>query len=994
MRKINLFIFFILFVSINAQKPLYKTLNVNSGMPSDIVYDIAIDSKGYIWAVTENGVVKFDGKNIVVFNKNNGLLTNDNFKLLVDKKDNIWLYSYLGICYINNKGKVKVVFQNSKPYYFYFKKNSKDNLFFTFIDEDNFKKEKMILNDQVKSIESNYLKYKKYMQNTGGFKSIIDDTLYHMVFNNINKSLVFCEKYKNGKFELTTTCNRYDFYLKNFRNSTYHQINSDNSLLLAINEFKYFNKFKTKKYGVFPNGASRLSDNQILKFKNNLFIPLDKGLYVFEFSENNISFQQNLLPDFACTGVVKDIENNFWISTLGNGIVSFSALNFLKINKNHFNNINPVMIEGFENKKVIASFNNGLNYDIVNNIKYQTPLINQPKQIIVGKNKIIIAGNSALYFDSLNYIVNKSVKSISFMGNKVALLTFGGVKFIDVWKLNKMDLNKVTEILDIPIKANTVLLISNKVFIGNQNGLSVALISDLNLKTLKLIDHDKQPVIKSLKIFLNNYIIASTDGDGIFLIKDQKVVRQFKEELLDPSIHSLKIDEKDNIWISTKKGINRISRQNGKYVVDAFTSFHGLPSDYVFDTYCYNDTLYAATNQGLVLVDLCELEKEDFTMPPPVYVQDVSLITPGKARKLYVDSTSSLKNDENDLFIRFTGISYRSNGNVKYEYRLLPSIKEWRATENDNVTFDDLHSGNYSFEVRAINAMGTKSITPAAYHFVVQKHLTETLWFKLLTSTGVTLLIWFGFYLWFHYRKRKEQERYIYQRQISELKLKSLQAQMNPHFIFNSLNAIQQFINVENKRAANDYLARFARLMRFYLNGSENQFITLEEEVNIIKLYCSLEHLRFSDRFTYTIDIEENLPLAKYMVPAMLLQPHIENAIRHGLVPAEKENNHLSIRLYQVENGILCVLEDNGIGRTHSMAIKEQNQTQHRSLGNKLSQERILLIRSLKLANIEEKIVDLKNEKGENSGTRVEILVKEMVNYPQLEYAKNDLPHH
>jgi hypothetical protein len=473
----------------------------------------------------------------------------------------------------------------------------------------------------------------------------------------------------------------------------------------------------------------------------------------------------------------------------------------------------------------------------------------------------------------------------------------------------------------------------------------------------------------------NGDIWVSTEGNGVYVVRDKETIKHFLPELLDGNVHSLKIDEQDQVWISTRRGINKIFQDGDRYVVKSYTSFHGLPSDYVFDTYCYKDTLYAATDEGLVKIDMHAMDEMDFSHTPPVYILKAQMIAKeASATTLALDTTGYFTSTQNTFTFEYTGISYRSNGNVSFEYRLDPLIPEWRLTSNDNITFDNLKPGTYTFEVQAINAIGIKSAAPANYSFTIAKHFTQTFWFiggcSLLGAMAIGYLV----FLYSENRRKKVEDTAQNQKIITELRLKSLQAQMNPHFIFNSLNAIQQFINVENPRAANDYLARFARLMRLYLGGSENQFITLEQEMEVLDLYCKLEHLRFEDKFKYEIKIDPGLGINKVMVPAMLLQPHVENAIKHGLIPSKNDNNFLEISVYAVKGGIMCQIIDNGIGRTASFDIKKKAPSQHKSLGNKISKERLEVIRSLNLANITEEVSDIMDG-GDVCGTRVQIFI-------------------
>ena len=225
------------------------------------------------------------------------------------------------------------------------------------------------------------------------------------------------------------------------------------------------------------------------------------------------------------------------------------------------------------------------------------------------------------------------------------------------------------------------------------------------------------------------------------------------------------------------------------------------------------------------------------------------------------------------------------------------------------------------------------------------------------------------------YRRNQAIAQNETERLIAELKLKSLQAQMNPHFIFNSLNAIQGFINGRNEKAANDYLVRFAQLIRLYLTSSESKFITLKQEMKVVEVYIELEFLRFSDKFQYKIDIDKTVDLEQYIIPAMLIQPHVENAIRHGLIPSgHYDNNLLEVSVLTINGGVQCIVKDNGIGRTRSHQIKGEAAKEHLSLGSKIARERLDAIKELNLTNITQRVSDIVAD-GNICGTIVEITI-------------------
>ncbi|MEM9856936.1 MAG: histidine kinase [Bacteroidota bacterium] len=203
------------------------------------------------------------------------------------------------------------------------------------------------------------------------------------------------------------------------------------------------------------------------------------------------------------------------------------------------------------------------------------------------------------------------------------------------------------------------------------------------------------------------------------------------------------------------------------------------------------------------------------------------------------------------------------------------------------------------------------------------------------------------------------------------LTLKSLRSQMNPHFIFNALNSVNSFISKNDMRQANKYLSEFSRLMRIVMENSQSDFVPLTEEVSTLELYLKLEHFRFQDKFDYNFQVDEALLSEEYAMPPMLIQPFIENAIWHGLRYKEGKGQ-LVVKLLSQNNGLKMVIEDNGIGRKRSKALKTENQSQQKSTGMKNTQNRIALINDTYNSKIRLTITDLE---GDATGTKVEVFL-------------------
>jgi len=202
------------------------------------------------------------------------------------------------------------------------------------------------------------------------------------------------------------------------------------------------------------------------------------------------------------------------------------------------------------------------------------------------------------------------------------------------------------------------------------------------------------------------------------------------------------------------------------------------------------------------------------------------------------------------------------------------------------------------------------------------------------------------------------------------LELKSLRAQMNPHFIFNSLNSVNSFISKNDDRSANKYLAQFSRLMRMVLENSKYDFVSLDSEIEILKLYLELEHLRFQDKFDYEFNIDENIKKDEIEIPPMLIQPFIENSVWHGLRYLEAKGS-LTVSVEKQNGKLLWVIEDNGIGREKSAELKTKNQQIGKSTGMKNIDERLRILNKMNSTNMQVQVMDLDDEKG----TRVEVSI-------------------
>lgn len=300
----------------------------------------------------------------------------------------------------------------------------------------------------------------------------------------------------------------------------------------------------------------------------------------------------------------------------------------------------------------------------------------------------------------------------------------------------------------------------------------------------------------------------------------------------------------------------------------------------------------------------------------------------------------------------------------------------WQSTKQTNVTFYSLPDGDYTFEVIAKNEDGYWS-SPVEFVFKIKPPFWFTWWFISLEIlfTIISIIIIFK-YREKQLLKKNDIVRKITEneKKIIELELKALRSQMNPHFIFNTLNSIQMYISRHDFKESNRYISNFSRLIRMVLNHSEKPFINLRDELEMLTLYIGLEQIRFENQFDYYINVDEELDLDCDKIPPMLLQPFIENAIWHGLMK-KSEKGKIEVDLKLSNDILYCSIQDNGIGRAAALKIKAERKIQNKSIGMRVTKDRLSIMYNEKYNNMDVEIVDLHDENNNPTGTKIIIKI-------------------
>ena len=286
--------------------------------------------------------------------------------------------------------------------------------------------------------------------------------------------------------------------------------------------------------------------------------------------------------------------------------------------------------------------------------------------------------------------------------------------------------------------------------------------------------------------------------------------------------------------------------------------------------------------------------------------------------------------------------------------------------------------GTYVFRLKASNSDGVWNEKGISFAIIINPPWWSTWWFRLGSILLISLIAWYIIFLRLrniHIRHEDEKRILEIEKQMFSLEQTALRLQMNPHFIFNSLNSIQSVVIANDTDKAINYLAKFANLMRFILSHSQKPFVNLSDELKATEIYLDVERLRFDNKFNYAIEIDPVIDEEFLEIPPMILQPYIENAILHGLLNKEGVGK-LNIQLMMMDKEYLkCVIEDNGIGREKAAEIRQRTGLHHKSKGMMITQKRLEILNKTNKDQVNVKIVDLKDENNQACGTRVELII-------------------
>lgn len=939
------------------------------------------DSKGYIWFSTEAGLCRYNGSDILLFDEKRGLKEKACYSVKEDSKGNLWIATSANriLCYKNDSLQ-EAPFSSSYANYFLKSKSLEQTYLFQF-ENDNcfwlntqnhtylgFSNRNNIQMAPPETSDADYY----FLQQGNKYVPIKNKTRGQL--NNYNKTHPNQLKIilKNKGVE---TC----IYIPHIATSN----PSWRALTCTANNGKSYFAFenlllvvdKQLHYTVkeLPNNILSLYCDKA----DGIWVGMLKAGIRYFPESNNLDHTINSLSDYTVTGICVDHEQGVWCSTLEKGvfycrskfIVGYDNVAGLHQKADLLKCINNTVYVATEANSIVE-MNKG--QIIKHTLQLNTPfLINdilpQNKSWLVGGKGFTATASSN--FENTNLLLYEKT-TMTAGSNQFAVDTKNNqtysIHFGDVLSIKDSKLIPLISPLESPGRC---IFYSNEMglLIGCKEGLFVVNTEDRSCKRIAAIDGNITKIIERS----NHKLWVSTKESGIYIIHNNKVSRlQEKLPLPTNRFYDLTEDAYGTLWIGSNIGLIKYSDKNGLAQFQIFNTHSGLPSDEIFHVATDSSAVYLATNEGVCSVSLNSPIKNN--NPPTIYLCNLWVneqVQNTKNNKLI------FSHDENSLKLDFDVLSFKSNVPTNLVYSLHSDHTEIQYNKGSEIILNNLAPGNYQLSVFGCNNDNVYSTKPFQLNFEIQSPIWKTPGFIFFGLLALVMFIYLGVKNIISQIRKKEEEKTRINKLLAEHQLSALKAQMNPHFIFNCINSIQRYILTNKSEEAYGYLTQFSKLIRLVLNYSDKNRITLAQELEIIELYMKLEKLRFENKFNYTINCQPEIDVENTLIPAMMLQPYIENAIWHGIMNLKKEQQgHIHIQVLSEKGLLKIIIEDNGVGRAQAALLSPKN---HESKGTNINQMRASIIHMIEnTSNVGGVVIeDILGSNGEIAGTRVIIQI-------------------
>lgn len=935
-----------------ALMPHYTT---KDGLPSSTIYDITQDADGYIWIATEAGVSRFDGKSFRNFTLDDGLSDIETLTIKADSKGRLWFLGFNGtVCYwYKNK------LYNSTTDTLLKKITSLSaflNLF-----EDSEKRLWFISQNQVIILDQNTVIYPSRDQ-AYPFSIMINGKTGPYFINGYKPYT-----YRNKKFFHV----HFPYIFKiNGANKTLN----DGSVLFAAPEGIVHQKDSVQKLILRFNKSLKSTFQYDIEFSKDstLWLTTQFGLEVYDLKQ----IQQRpkiILENKSTNRLLEDREGNIWIGTLDDGIfllpVWAKHIRLIQ-NPNHKEDVQCYAVYK-QNKVTYYGTTHGRVMRIENNVT--TPILAKDDTVEVGEIHKIIGHGSKLWFASGSKVIHYDA------GSRNAHLVYS---FDNFGKLKYTIGNKglcfgnntlfiARNYLVSEVSATCSGTIKEPALLNGRNAIAGCLSKNIvdvhsrifsaywsksgtlwfgarsglyakNGNTVTLHAQEDELLRSRINTFAetnDSILLLGTYGHGLLFYKNGKVLQHLTtNEGLTNDICKKIFVFRNHIYVATPSGVSIIPYYRGKTgKIIRLNANNILPFNEVNDVFVDDDEILVATSNGLLSIQPSVIGQIK-THIPDLHIEDISV----NGKKLEKTEDFKLPYSQNSLQFRFTGIHFQLPKEVYYRYRL-STKQDWQITHNNLLEFPFLPAGDYTFQLQTCVA-GSPWSAIKSVSFTIQPPYWQTWWFYLLVAVTLTLTITVFVRRRLQAIRQQQHEKIKLERQITALEQEALQSMMNPHFIFNVMNSIQHFINNNDKAEANKYLSNFAKLIRMNLAISYKKYIPLEEEIDYLQLYLSFEKLRFGEKMQYAIELDPAIDTHETHIAVMMIQPFLENAIWHGILPLDQPGS-VTLKITRPDETTLHIsITDTGAGISDAFLQDAALLMESKSHGIQITIRRLALI--------------------------------------------------
>jgi hypothetical protein len=942
--------------SLSAQDKVFKFFNLKDGLPSNNIFKIRFDQKGFLWIAHDKGISRYDGNTFKNYNNPN-------------QKSNVYTDLYIGpdnTVWMTNLGLQVYFIQNDEMKLFrsFDLKYPSNTLRIAFLSNGN-----MLFNAQGGLIEINPKTKQEHTTFLGtpiqGFVQNGD------VVHFMNPKGNYFYTYKNQKIDS----------IKLNGENKFPPIFYNGSMLLG----SYNNINQLLSYSLSQKKQLKPID---LNFNYNYSEIIDKSLILFTTGNihkvkiNGDSVSSEIInSNHSFTHYAKDKIGNEWFATLNEGLLFIPAGKLRRLG----NNIEDPFLRliQFNNKAFCITQSNVLykiEYNKIIKVGDYNKYLNG-KPIIMIKNlqnqRLVLGNSKFLYLDSSlkqkDYFPELAMKDIAMdKGENIFMATSNSVykhsnnsSAIGRIVKNRTFIGLDDVIYKYPINGRYNCVgfdtLNSTFYFGGVPGFFM----QKKNETIIQIKDKGEPIYTTIIDYLSPNIYVGTIQSGIYVLNDGKIIRHLNASNSNIGNTIIKIKhDGDYIWVLSEKGIHSISLKTSNIL--SYSNIGSVNLRNCADFTIGGQVLYLISGQNLYAVDLNEFIKS--IAPVEMYFRTIQC----GEKTLYDFKNLVFKPYENSFTISIDMPAAMVLGNVEFEYTLNNSKWFLLNKGQTDIYLNQLGPGKYKLSLRQKGLSQVKSI-----EFTIESPYWTSFWFYIFIFLGagaLAILIYKNRIKGIREKSRLEIEKFKLEKALQQNILSSIKSQMNPHFLFNALNTIQSYIYLNDKKQAINYLGKFSVLTRKILDQSNNETIALSEEHETLDLYLQLEKMRFEDTFEYKI-VFENIPFKdQFRVMPMLIQPYVENAIKHGLMhKTTKRYLEIKFKHNETKNSIEVRIEDNGVGRKRANEINEKRTQKHSSFSSEANKTRLEILNKDTKNNISVIIIDKTDQFGNATGTLVQI---------------------